>query len=493
MSLQTVYSSSQYPSGADIFSYARDNLPKSLTLKELLTAIPAGRQVPLVELVERCRLTCDPHATEESVKDILYGEGIHAGLQVIPSFDGGLTIGHTLKSSSLYLDIGTVTLDRYNFLANRLILGTGEEKDDCGDVLAWKVCRADASHPRKPLIAHCDRLECPVCYTRVLVKAADRIAATTEGFKSAIIDHNVERTGKRGRIYAFRHFSFNPSEKVWHALVDKAFNQIIADGKADDMYRLLGPYFLKELRNAAHIWLEASGLKAYVIVPHFERIRDEYKDFCQNLADMRNEALPPEKPKYNRYTVLTDNPNRGEYVYFSPHIHVIAYGEAIPTDTWKDIMPGVVLVNHSAKKDKKYSKKKKQTPEGAVKAIAYYLLTHAPLVKNDKGTVMDLYTYGGFLHSSKLRKMKICPVCGEKNPSSSTTCKACEVPLYKMEYCNCPVCGDILIKADVINDVIHYPANESPIYKKVTEYLYTFKKAPPGILPAFRVIIEETE
>jgi len=492
MSPPEAFSSLQYPSVPDIFAYGKDHLPKALTLKELLTAIPAGLQVPLDELIGRIRLTCDPHATEESVKDILYGEGIPAGLQVIPSFEGQLTIGHTLKSSSLYLDIGTVTLDRYDYLANRLVLGTGENKEDCGDVLAWKVCRSDANHPRSPIIAHCDRLECPVCYTRVLVKAADRIAGTTEGYKNAIELFNIERTGKRGRIYSFRHFSFNPSKEVWKALVDKAFNQIITEGKADDMYRLLGVYFLKELRNAAHIWLEKSGLKAYVIIPHFERIKDEYKEFCQNLADMRNEVLPPGKPKYNRYTVLTDNPNRGEYVYFSPHIHVIAYGGAIATDAWKDTVPGVVLVNHSAKrKPKSFRDHKKQTPKEAVKAIAYYLLTHAPLVKNEKGSVMDLYTYGGYLHSSKLRKMKICQVCGERNEGSATVCRACEVPLYRLECCNCRVCGDVLVKVDIINDVIRYPVEEVPVYKKVTEYLYSFKKAPPGILSTFRVIIEE--
>jgi len=483
---------SQSPSVPDIFAYGKDHLPKTLSLKELLTAIPAGLQVPLDELITRIRLTTDPNATEESVKDILYGEGIPSGLQVIPSFDGRLTVGHTDKSSSLYLDIGSVNISLYDYLTNRLDIGTGEAKDDCGDIDYWGACSSNPDHPRVPYFIHCDRLECPVCYTRRISRAAENIAGLTEGFKDSLKADIFRRTGKKGKVYSFRHFSFSPSEEEWHSMMDKARDRIISEGKADDMYKLIGPYFKREITKWAHIWIDASGLKAYNIILHPERIKDEYKEFCQDLADMKNEVLPPGKPKYNRYTVLKGNPNKAEYVYFSPHIHTIAYGMTIPTDEWKKAFPNVNLKNHSADKKPEYQKLKKQTPKETVKAIAYYLLTHAALVKSEKGTYMDTYTYGGYLHSSKLRKMKVCPACGEKNNSALTFCEACGDPLYKTEYCNCKACGDLLVRVDVVDDVIHYPEIEKPITRKVTEYLYFFLKSPPGMqLPAVRIFTKE--
>jgi len=492
MSPPEALSSSQYPSVPDIFAYSRANLPRVLSLTELLSVLPDGLQVPLGDLLQRVQLELDRNATEESVKDIIYAEGIAAGLQVIPSWSGDLTVGHTSKSRRMYLDIGTVISFRYCLLASPLNLGSKDSKEDCGNVIKWKACKTDGEHTKIPIIKHCDRLDCPICYTKVLAKAAGRVARTTEGYRSSTLDYIKKRTRKKGKAYDFRHFSFSPSESEWNRLMDKVYARIEKEGRMDDLFILKAPYFLQELRNAGHIWVEQSGLTAYVMVPHLFRIKKEYKEFCQNLADMKNKELPSWKPKYNRYTVLNGDPNIEEYLYFSPHVHVVAYGKTIPTPSWKALFPDVNLTNHSGQKSKENKILKTQTPEGAVRAIMYYLLTHASLVRNESGRVMDLYTYGGYLHSSKLKKSKVCPDCGEKNASSATNCKACGGELHRTVYATCPICGDILVYAygpDPNN--LQYPEKDEPVYRKETEFLYEFVKAPPGILPEFRVTYSE--
>lgn len=413
------------------------------------------------ELNDLIYLDHGSYASEEALKVLLTDIHFQYGIDIIGNLGGSWSVGHTDKSRSLYLDNCTVTLeqtdDMRELLSKVLNSKTGEETGpDCGKIKFWKTCSANPQHEIRPVYHNCHHATCPACGHYWISQAAERIEKTTSGYQEALSRYERDH-GKPVSRYKFRHFSFNPSLAEQDRLLERAHKITLEQLKQAEYQdkmpvELLRRNFLDVLRNAANTWLEASGLDGAVLVPHFNRIKKEYKDLSVNLAKGLNESKKPWEPRFNRYTALIHYMKESgkawhEGFYFSPHVHVIAYGKAIDTDSFVKILPNVRITNHSAKKRK---------GSGNIGGLAYYLLTHTPIIHGKKSI-----THWGCLHSSILKKTKIR-----------------EEKIYE----TCPVCGADLVQCHV-SDGTDTPEildlTKEKIPQKVCIYSYSLRKGPP--------------
>ena len=354
--------------------------------------------------------------------------------------------------------------------------GTGKTKDDrCGTIKFWKACRSNPSHHLHAAYHNCHRRECPECSGYWLSQAADRVGDTFEGYESALSRHFVKAGKRGGKIYPPRHFSFNPSPEEVGRLVAAAVVRVEVSGVSGDAWpAALAVTFLDVMREECGRWLRAAGLdRAGIAVIHPFRIKDEYQDIAVQYAKTKNEERAG-GPKYNRYSALATRSDWRDYFDFSPHIHIVAYGKAVDTNDFRGIYPGVVLVNHSAnhKRSKRLDNPKK------LRGLVAYLLSHAAVVKGK-----DAYTLFGDLHSSRLRKYKVCPDCKERVPASEgPACPHCgRDTLWRKEIVRCEVCGSEIVEVSVENGNAIYSEEEHVCYNRVYDFWYEFIKGPAGV------------
>lgn len=419
-----------------------------------------------------------PGASYDQVKDCLFGVIADLEWEHVSDRPGGdYLLSHTEQSYSLYLDLLHSHQDPSFCISNTIQMpGTGKPKDDrCGTIKFWKACRSNPQHHLTPAYHNCHRRECPECSGYWLSQAADRVADTFEGYESALRRYYLKKTGKRWRVYAPRHFSFNPSEEKISRLVSAAVVRVDASGVSGEGWPLaMVGAFLDVMREEFRRWLSAADLdRAGIAVIHPFRIKEEYQDYAVEYAKKKNDERVG-GPKYNRYSALATLPNWRGFFDFSPHVHVIAYGKAVHTDDFRKAVPGVVLVNHSAN----HKKSKRLDNPNKLKGLVGYLLSHAGIVKGK-----DAYTLFGDLHSSKLRKYVICPDCKERIPASEVqdgaVCPHCgRETLWRKELCTCDICGSEIVQVEIENGNVLYSDDEHVCYNRVYDFWYDFVKGP---------------
>lgn len=396
--------------GTDLFSYAADRKP--LFTANLILLIPPGRTISDVELVSKVREYISPGATEKDVRCAVYELRAEIGLDVLslPPYDN-YKVRHSEKSALLYPEYLTSIFNPSVWLEKVKFPGTGEIKDeDCGEVKGWKCCSHNPLHYRRPRIHSCNRKECPVCYTNWINQAVkDRILPRMEGFEDALRQAHMQRWGRPGKVWPARHFTISPPENEVSKMREAALENVKKSGNENFMRELLPGTFLENLMQQSYIALEKTGLQGAVVIPHFYRIKDVYQDYAVRLSKQLNEKLEKWKPRYNRYTAIATLPNYHDYLEFSPHIHVLAYGKAHPADEFeRHLMPGWIYKNH---------KRDKQNDEhnGSYGGILYYILTHSPVIAKKQ-----IIRYWGCLAPKRLKCIKseraleeeTCPDCG---------------------------------------------------------------------------------
>ena len=184
------------------------------------------------------------------------------------------------------------------------------------------------------------------------------------------------------------------------------------------------------------------------------RIKEEYQDYAVQLAASLNERREKWKPKYNRYTALTTLENYHDYLYLSPHIHVLAYGKAVTSDEFeRDLMPGWIYKNHTR------DEKKGEYNGGGYGGILYYILTHSPVIAKKQ-----IIRYWGCLAPKRLKCIKSesaledekCPDCGS------------------------PVCPAVFSEPDGEGDLLEIDL-EHPILMRIILKTFVIVGKPPPI------------
>ena len=182
----------------------------------------------------------------------------------------------------------------------------GKPDPNCGTVIKWVACSHDPKHHKSPKVDHCDRIECPTCWTFWANKQAKRMADRLRGY--------VESAGKMPyawhKINAqnLRHWVFSPPEGAINPEADY------------DSIKTLGKTFI-----------QSAGCTGGVFVFHPWRIKEEYQlELIKATKAMKLSIEEKEKKFWQaaREDVLGLGSWR-EYCYWSPHFHVTGFGYVV--------------------------------------------------------------------------------------------------------------------------------------------------------------------
>lgn len=188
----------------------------------------------------------------------------------------------------------------HSIIRDKVTPGYSESSPSCGQFLYWKVCRTNPNHPKKAVLAHCKKAACPTCYpswaSRESASAAEQITAFKE---------------LTGNPYAVRHIALSPPSDMVSSLgftwaSPDALKWIYAEGNR--VQRLL-------------------GVTGCLVVAHPYRIKKEYWDRIASRKETTE----------NRYQWVMRQDDWHEYVYFSPHLHLFAFGKLMDYKKFKDL------------------------------------------------------------------------------------------------------------------------------------------------------------
>lgn len=317
-----------------------------------------------------------------------------------------------------------------------LLPGTGQVKDErCGTWTALVVCSTSPEdHPKKPIKHSCNRLECPECHTRVLIRNADNVALRVNGYREAL---SGQRTlaGGLGHARSPRHGILSPPASLVNRVYDRTL-KALAQKYPDGNYSLedLQEIYLGKLRYEVYKALEILGVDGAAVVIHFDRVTDAGKD--------RHHAARTYIP---RWEWVRRQPDWKDLIYFSPHAHLAFYGYSLDTGEFYDLSGGWTF------KNKGYNERK------GIGGLAWYLLSHTPVIKGRLSV-----TYWGCLSPRKLK---------------------CVDEYFEREEVLCEVCGSVMEYASVDQDCNYMGLTGKTLYRKVRIRKYAIAGPPAPIHP----------
>lgn len=245
--------------------------------------------------------------------------------------------------------------------------GFGEQNLSCGEVRFKVLCPDEPGHFTRNNAYRCHRPECPVCYPSWAARAAERAADIIDGYQSAT-----------GTPYMARHITVSPDPDVFPftEATPEALQYLYAEGR-----RVVG----------------LLGVTAAAVIAHPYRIKKQYQRIVKTLSKQAG---------LNRYVWALQQPNWYDLVYFSPHLHIIAYGPLMDGGLFEK-KTGWKYVNHDGAGDTGRT-------GSALKRTVYYLLTHAWVRGNNKAVRNWLGMSSTKLECRQLPSIKepiYCPVC----------------------------------------------------------------------------------
>lgn len=273
-------------------------------------------------------------------------------------------------TTALYPDIPPLdfpTDDKLlTILSQKVTPGNDEAHPNCGQVKFTILCPDDPAHYKKLIKYSCNRSGCPTCWPTWASRLSDDVRDRIDGSRAPLNSN-----------YKARHVSLSPD------LIP--FNEPSED-------------CLKWLYKEGNRLTKLLGVTGCAVIVHAYRIRKELNNFVTRSAL---------KQKMNRYTWALKQSNWHDYLYFSPHLHLLTFGNLMDADEFHNLT-GWVYRNHDNNK-----KHGREGPELAT--TVYYLLTHAWTKNNSK-----VVRYWGDLSNKKLGKEQIelrkepiyCPACG---------------------------------------------------------------------------------
>lgn len=310
----------------------------------------------------------------------------------------------------------------------RTVPGTGKTKDEeCGMFTAIAVCSSNPEHEKRPIQKSCNRLECPVCYTRTLTRNAEAVAGRVNGYREALAGQQTLEGKVAKMARPPRSGTLSSPQSVVNAVYDrtmKALRKKHPEGFTSQDVQLV---FMEKFRYEVYKAMELLGIDGAAVIIHFDRITDQGKELFHEEA--------PDKPIWQW---LITKPNWRDLIYFSPHVHLLYYGTSMPTKDFYEASGGWVF--------------KMIREADQVEKAAYYYLSHAPVIHGRLSV-----TYWGCLSPRKL--------------------KAIDEHVVKEEVL-CETCGAVLVYAsiDARGEIQHI--TDRPMYRKKRVRVYQIVEPP---------------
>jgi hypothetical protein len=273
------------------------------------------------------------------------------------------------QSYSPIIPKGSVSGNEFK-LRDKVTPGFSESFPKCGTVSSKSirakiVCPENIEHFEKTLFDSCHRPGCPVCWPGWAGRAADRAADVVEGFRKA---HDY--------WFMPQHIDISPPPEI--VPFDHPSPEALA-------------WLLDEVNRK----LDVLGVVAAAVVPHPYRIRPERLRLVNDMASRADQ---------NRYEWALSQPDWYDYVYFSPHAHLIVYGKLIHVYAFEKLT-NWQYHNHSVKRP--------IHSRDDVVAILRYLLSHAWVRNNNKAVryLRGMSSTKLLVTEKKFEEPVLCPVC----------------------------------------------------------------------------------
>ena len=276
----------------------------------------------------------------------------------------------------------------------------------CGTVMRGAACSKDPTHWSRAHPVNCDRLSCPVCWSRKVRRTARQVTDRFRGFLEALEDLPVTLDMEPERAEALKllkrragrplHVMYSMPPGIYSP--DTPLERIWKDG-------------LKAIK--------ASGLLAGYIVFHPARLREEVKKALRQLNHSLKASGEATKPFWEH--VHADALGLGDmhqYAYWSPHFHAVGVGYLVNAKDYnqatgwiyKNKRPGGIPLSV------RWNEKENRF-EDDIYTLFSYLMTHAAYVQGKRMT----RTFG-YLNPKHVKRVgdqfvkhyhaAVCPVCG---------------------------------------------------------------------------------
>lgn len=263
-----------------------------------------------------------------------------------------------------------------------------------------------------PIHDSCQRAGCPICYEEWASKAGARVSDNLRGTRAAYRVYDPSLGSDFGKIeknikntHNIRHITFSPPPGL-----------VADDVGLSDAFKVFLKLRKKRFMTGGVVWFHPYRIKPAVRVRLSEYMR------------IRGDEQKGEHGGFWRLIHLDALCLGGlsEYVYWSPHYHVLGFGGLPDAGLFHRITGGWTYKNHGPR-----NLEIKEAPDGhwidEVKITASYISTHAAIEEGK----MSRRVFG-ICHSSNVNKVKD-PLTGQY-----------EVRLVKKSYLRCTVCGDYL-------------------------------------------------
>jgi len=200
-----------------------------------------------------------------------------------------------------------------------LLPGTGKvtRPGECGKPRPgkWEVCSHDHNHQKSYNPTTCGKPECPICWTTWAKREAHRQSAGLIAYQNRNGGQRTLFDGFSEKGKAPRHDIISPPLSAVRHMVAKTHRQLDKNGEPIERF---GYYFLPIFNREINKMLELSGIDGAKVVSHMFRIRPEYKDRINKEVSAGLAA--------DRYDWVKKHSNWYDYLYFSPHVHLVTFG-----------------------------------------------------------------------------------------------------------------------------------------------------------------------
>ena len=278
--------------------------------------------------------------------------------------------------------------------------GIGHRAPEDGKWLITGRCSTNPEHEVVLIRRSCDKITCPDHWKNYVREKAEDIDARNKGYTTSKLHENaVLIPGERRQVLS-RHIAFTVSPAHLAALVSGS--RCMKDGRFNESL------FLDLIRSEFNRALKASGLVGGCSVYHDGRLRHPETGATGKQAKVLliREAkqagnMKDDSPAWQLYDHIRKQKKWWQYWRFSPHFHVIGYGQLIPIGDFEKRMPGWTYHNKG--------------PVHEVFGLAYYLLSHAAVIAGRHSL-----SWFGRLSQRSLEKEQegtdyipvLCPTCG---------------------------------------------------------------------------------
>jgi len=297
-----------------------------------------------------------------------FGKGCLGGSDV--SCLLGESINFSKENGSLQSYFSVPPIPDLNFI----LVGKGEPGPDCGQIIASFICDNPDCGKVHYSINHCDRKECPLCYTRWL-------AGETSSIVERILSEEALKKHQGKRLV---HIIVSINEEDY-PVTHKELNAVIRD---------------------AYKYIKSKGVLGGVMIIHPFRATDYAKKKAREAGKKTWEWIrEQEDPKI--------------YYRYSPHFHLICFvdwleppeaGEKFIYKTKTDGSGHVINLLNKGEKE--------------VKSLIAYLLSHTGCLKDDDGRLHSERWFGSCSYNQlKVEKEE------EEGYEGELHCKVCGGPL----------------------------------------------------------------